>query len=37
MIMTNELIPVNYEGESPTVSGRELYEFLEVEHHITNE
>ena len=26
----NELIKVNYDGEQPTVSGRELYEFLEV-------
>lgn len=26
----NELIKVNYEGEQPTVSGRELHEFLEV-------
>ena len=27
----NELIKVNYESEQPTVSGRELHEFLEVE------
>lgn len=26
----NELIKVNYEGDQPTVSGRELHEFLEV-------
>ena len=26
----NELIKVNYDGERPTVSGRELHEFLEV-------
>ena len=26
----NELIKVNYESEEPTVSGRELHEFLEV-------
>lgn len=28
--MMNELIKVNYEGERPTVSGRDLHEFLEV-------
>jgi anti-repressor protein len=27
----NELIAINYEGERPTVSGRELHTFLEVE------
>lgn len=28
--MTNELIPINYEGEQPTVSARELYKSLEI-------
>lgn len=28
--MTNELIPINYEGEQPTVSARELYDGLEI-------
>lgn len=28
--MSNELIKVNYDNERPTVSARELYEFLEV-------
>ena len=28
--MNNQLIPINYEGESPTVSGRELHAALEV-------
>jgi phage anti-repressor protein len=27
----NELIPINYESEHPTVSGRELHAFLEVD------
>jgi phage anti-repressor protein len=27
----NELIPINYESERPTVNGRELHAFLEVE------
>ena len=27
----NELIPVNYEKETPTVSGRDLHQFLEIE------
>ena len=27
----NELIPVNYEGDSPTVLGRDLHMFLDVE------
>lgn len=27
----NELIKVNYEKEIPTISGRDLHEFLEVE------
>lgn len=27
----NELILINYEGERPTVSGRELHEKLEIE------
>lgn len=27
----NELIKVNYDGEQPTVSGRDLHEFLQVE------
>ena len=27
----NELIPVNYEGDSPTVLGRDLHMFLYVE------
>lgn len=27
----NELIAINYEGETPTVSGRELHEALEIE------
>mgnify|MGYP000862676746 CR=1 FL=1 len=26
----NELIPINYEGEQPTVSARELYTGLEI-------
>lgn len=26
----NELIPINYDSEQPTVSGRELHDFLEV-------
>ena len=26
----NEIIKVNYENDRPTVSGRELHEFLEV-------
>lgn len=26
----NELITINYENETPTVSARELHEFLEV-------
>lgn len=29
----NNLIPVNYDGEKQTVSGRELHEFLEVGTH----
>lgn len=28
--MTSELIPINYEGEQPTVSARELYKSLEI-------
>ena len=28
--MTNELIPINYEGEQPTVSARELYDGLAI-------
>lgn len=28
--MTNELIPINYEGEQPTVSARDLYDGLEI-------
>ena len=27
----NELIKVNYDNDRPTISGRELHEFLEVE------
>ena len=27
----NELLKVNYNSEQPTVSGRELHEFLEIE------
>ncbi len=27
----NELIKVNYDSDRPTISGRELHEFLEVE------
>ena len=27
----NELIPVNYEGDSPTVLGRDLHMFLDVD------
>lgn len=27
----NELIKVNYDSDRPTLSGRELHEFLEVE------
>jgi anti-repressor protein len=26
----NDLIPINYNSENPTVSGRELHQFLEV-------
>ena len=33
--MTNELIPINYEGEQPTVSARELYEKLKIESNFT--
>lgn len=29
--MTNELIPINYEGEQPTVSARDLHDGLEIE------
>jgi phage anti-repressor protein len=29
--MAYELIPINYEGKNPTVNGRELHAFLEVE------
>ena len=29
----NELITINYENEKPTVSARELHEFLEVNTH----
>jgi len=32
----NELIPVNYDGENQTVSGRELHEFLEVSEKYTD-
>lgn len=28
--MQNELIPINYDGERPTVSARELYDGLDV-------
>ena len=28
--MTNELIPINYEGEQPTVSARDLHDGLEI-------
>lgn len=28
--MTNELIPINYEGEQPTVSARDLHEGLDI-------
>ena len=31
----NELIKVNYDNERPTISGRELHEFLEVESNYT--
>jgi len=31
----NDLIKVNYDGENPVVSGRELHEFLEVKDHYT--
>lgn len=27
----NDLLPINYEGEQPTVSGRALHKALEVE------
>ena len=32
----NELIPVNYENETPTVSGRDLHEFLGIKDHYTD-
>ncbi|HIT87276.1 MAG TPA: antA/AntB antirepressor family protein, partial [Candidatus Coprocola pullicola] len=31
----NELIKVNYDNDRPTISGRELHEFLEVESNYT--
>ena len=31
----NELIKVNYDSDRPTISGRELHEFLEVESNYT--
>lgn len=33
--MTNELIPINYEGEQPTVSARDLYDGLEIKSNFT--
>lgn len=31
----NELLKVNYDSEQPTVSGRELHEFLEIKERYT--
>lgn len=33
--MTNELIPINYEGEEPTVSARDLYDGLDIKSNFT--
>ena len=32
----NELIKVNYDSDRPTILGRDLHEFLEVESNYTN-
>ena len=31
----NELLKVNYDSEQPTVSGRELHDFLEIKKFLT--